>query len=75
MSTTDTGDRYVIIEVPPEATTEEFEKVATGVLDFVEVFNEQVGPRGDWDLFAFVPHTPQEQVLRELFGGDDLEGA
>lgn len=65
----DLGDRYVIIEIPPEATATEFEQIATGVLDFVETFNAQA-PRGNWDLFGFTPHSHQEQVLRELFGGE-----
>lgn len=64
----DDGDRYVIIEIPPEATAAEFEQIATGVLDFVATFNAKA-PRGNWDLFGFTPHAQQEQVLRELFGG------
>lgn len=64
----DAGDRYVIIEIPPKASAEEFEKVATGILDFVDEFNDH-GPC-DWNMFAFVPHAGQEQALRELFGGE-----
>lgn len=65
----DLGDRYVIIEIPSEAPATEFEKIATGVLAFVDTFNA-TALRSNWDLFAFVPHAHQEQVLRELFGGE-----
>lgn len=64
----DDGDRYIVVEVPGEATAEQFEEIASQVMTDVGYISE----RGSLDLFTFVPHSHQEDVLRELFG--DREG-
>lgn len=62
----DDGDRYIVIEVPTAATVAQYKAIADEVLGHVADMNDS--PSWGVDVFGFVPHAHQEDVLRELFG-------